>query len=40
MEKMITDTATRVTMGEAARKKVLNQFSFEAFENKMIKVFE
>ena len=40
METLIMDRAKRRLMGEAGRKKVLAHYSLEAFENKMIKVFE
>ncbi len=38
--KLVNDRILRVQMGEAARKKVLEQYSPEAFENKMINVLE
>jgi len=40
MEKLVFDKEKRKQMGEAGRKKVLEQYSLEAFENKMIKVLE
>ncbi len=38
--KLVGDKALRVQLGEAARKKVLEKYSPEAFENKMINVLE
>ena len=40
MEKLVVDAEKRKQMGEAGRKKVLMQYSLEAFENKMIKILE
>jgi glycosyltransferase involved in cell wall biosynthesis len=38
--KLISNKVLRIQMGEAARKKVLEEYSTEAFENKMINVLE
>ena len=38
--KLVSDKNTRIQMGESARKKVLGQYSPEAFENKMLNVLE
>lgn len=38
--KLAADKTARIRMGEAGRKKVLEQYSMEAFENKMLKVLE
>ncbi len=40
MEQLVTDPALRKLMGDKGRQKVLSEYSLEAFENKMIKVFE
>lgn len=40
MEPLVTDPGLRKLMGEKGRQKVLTQFSLEAFENKLINVFE
>lgn len=37
---LIKDSKKRVEMGTAGRKKVLSEYSFAAFENKMIKILE
>jgi glycosyltransferase involved in cell wall biosynthesis len=38
--KLVDDSNRRLALGTAGRKKVLSEYSFEAFENKMIKVLE
>ncbi len=40
MEELVKNKDRRIQMGEAGRKKVLTQFSCEAFESKMIKILE
>lgn len=40
MEPLVTDQTLRKLMGNRGRQKVLTQFSLEAFENKLINVFE
>lgn len=40
MEPLVTDQTLRKLMGDRGRQKVLTQFSLEAFENKLINVFE
>jgi len=40
MSPLIMDSEKRRQMGDAGRRKVLSNYSLEAFENKMIKVFE
>jgi glycosyltransferase involved in cell wall biosynthesis len=40
MEKLLLDKPLQKQMGEAGRKKVLSQYSFEAFEEKIIKILE
>jgi glycosyltransferase involved in cell wall biosynthesis len=40
MQELVTDPSLRKLMGDKGRQKVLAQYSLEAFENKMIKVFE